>query len=49
MFLKFLKRLDTEFPVEMKLHLVMENYGYNSFLKWLKLKDARSVEGIGVI
>jgi transposase len=26
-FLKFLKRLDTEFPVEMKLHLVMDNYG----------------------
>ena len=26
-FLKFLKRLDGEFPVEMKLHLVMDNYG----------------------
>jgi transposase len=26
-FLKFLKRLDTEFPVEMNLHLVMDNYG----------------------
>jgi len=26
-FLKFLKRLDTEFPVEIKLHLVMDNYG----------------------
>jgi transposase len=26
-FLKFLKRLDTEFSVEMKLHLVMDNYG----------------------
>ena len=26
-FLKFLKRLDAEFPVEMKLHLVMDNYG----------------------
>jgi transposase len=26
-FLKFLKRLDTEFPVKMKLHLVMDNYG----------------------
>jgi hypothetical protein len=25
-FLKFLKRLDTEFPVETKLHLVMDNY-----------------------
>ena len=26
-FLRFLKRLDAEFPVEMKLHLVMDNYG----------------------
>jgi hypothetical protein len=26
-FLKFLKRLDVEFPVELKLHLVMDNYG----------------------
>ena len=26
-FLKFLKRLDAEFPVEMNLHLVMDNYG----------------------
>ena len=26
-FLKFLKRLDGEFPREMKLHLVMDNYG----------------------
>jgi transposase len=26
-FLKFLKRLDAEFPVEMDLHLVMDNYG----------------------
>jgi transposase len=26
-FLKFLKRLDTEFPAELKLHLVMDNYG----------------------
>ena len=26
-FLKFLKRLDTEFPVEKNLHLVMDNYG----------------------
>lgn len=26
-FLKFLKRLDAEFPAEMKLHLVMDNYG----------------------
>ena len=26
-FLKFLKRLDAEFPVEMELHLVMDNYG----------------------
>jgi transposase len=26
-FLKFLKRLDAEFPVELKLHLVMDNYG----------------------
>ena len=26
-FLKFLKRLDAEFPQELKLHLVMDNYG----------------------
>jgi transposase len=26
-FLRFLKRLDAEFPVEMKLHLVIDNYG----------------------
>jgi transposase len=26
-FLKFLKRLDAEFPIEMDLHLVMDNYG----------------------
>jgi len=26
-FIKFLKRLDAEFPLEMKLHLVMDNYG----------------------
>jgi transposase len=26
-FLKFLKRLDSEFPVELKLHMVMDNYG----------------------
>ena len=26
-FLKFLKRLDSEFPVQIKLHVVMDNYG----------------------
>jgi transposase len=26
-FLKFLKRLDQEFPLELKLHVVMDNYG----------------------
>jgi transposase len=26
-FLKFLKRIDAEFPVEIKLHVVMDNYG----------------------
>jgi transposase len=26
-FLKFVKRLDSEFPVELKLHMVMDNYG----------------------
>jgi transposase len=26
-FLKFLKRLDAEFPAELKLHMVMDNYG----------------------
>jgi len=26
-FLRFLKRLDVEFPIAMKLHLVMDNYG----------------------
>jgi transposase len=38
-FLKFLKRLDTEFPVEMKLHLVMDNYGTHKHPKvqaWLQ-------------
>jgi len=38
-FLKFLKRLDAEFPVEMKLHLVMDNYGTHKYPKvrgWLQ-------------
>jgi transposase len=38
-FLKFLKRLDAEFPVEMKLHLVMDNYGTHKHPKvqgWLQ-------------
>src|SRR5450756_497099 len=38
-FLKFLKRLDTEFPTEMKLHLVMDNYGTHKHPKvrgWLQ-------------
>jgi transposase len=38
-FLKFLKRLDAEFPVGMKLHLVMDNYGTHKHPKvrgWLK-------------
>ncbi len=38
-FLKFLKRLDAEFPVEMNLHLVMDNYGTHKHPKvraWLQ-------------
>ena len=38
-FLKFLKRLDAEFSVEMKLHVVMDNYGTHKHPKvqgWLK-------------
>lgn len=38
-FLKFLKKLDAEFPVEMKLHLVMDNYGTHKYPKvqdWLQ-------------
>ena len=38
-FLKFLKRLDEEFPGEVKLHLVMDNYGTHSHPRvqsWLK-------------
>ena len=38
-FLKFLKRLDTEFPAEIKLHLVMDNYGTHKHPKvrsWLQ-------------
>src|SRR4030043_1355841 len=38
-FLKFLKHLDAEFPVEMKLHLVMDNYGTHKHPKvqnWLQ-------------
>ena len=37
--LKFLKRLDAEFPVELKLHLVMDNYGTHKHPKvqaWLQ-------------
>ena len=37
-FLKFLKRLDAEFPVEKQLHLVMDNYGthkHPKVQKWL--------------
>ena len=38
-FLKFLKRLDAEFPIELKLHLVMDNYGthkHPSIQGWLQ-------------
>jgi len=38
-FLKFLKRLDAEFPGEMTLHLVMDNYGTHTHPRvqaWLK-------------
>ena len=38
-FLKFLKRLDTEFPAEIKLHLVIDNYGTHKHPKvrgWLQ-------------
>jgi transposase len=38
-FLKFLKRLDAEFPIELKLHLVLDNYGTHKHPKvrdWLQ-------------
>ena len=38
-FLKFLRRLDNEFPEELKLHLVLDNYGTHKHPKvqsWLK-------------
>jgi len=38
-FLKFLKRLDAEFPIEMKLHMVLDNYGTHKHPKvkgWLQ-------------
>jgi len=41
-FLKFLQRLDTEFPGEVKLHVVMDNYGTHKHprvQRWLKRHD----------
>jgi transposase len=38
-FLKFLKRLDAEFPLEIKLHIVLDNYGTHKHPKvksWLQ-------------
>jgi len=38
-FLKFLKRLDAEFPVDIKLHLVIDNYGTHKHARvrgWLE-------------
>jgi transposase len=38
-FLRFLRRLDSEFPVDIKLHLVMDNYGTHKHPKvqsWLQ-------------
>ena len=38
-FLKFLRRLDAEFPAELALHLVMDNYGthkHPNVQRWLK-------------
>jgi hypothetical protein len=38
-FLKFLRRLDQEFPEELTLHLVMDNYGTHKtpeVQQWLK-------------
>jgi len=38
-FLKFLRRLNTEFPGDVPLHLVMDNYGTHKHAKvqsWLK-------------
>jgi transposase len=38
-FLKFLKRLDSEFPAEKKLHIVMDNYGTHKHphvVNWLQ-------------
>jgi transposase len=41
-FLKFLQRLDAEFPGELKLHVVMDNYGTHKHprvRRWLKRHD----------
>src|SRR5271166_887759 len=41
-FLKFLQRLDAEFPGEVKLHVVMDNYGTHKHprvQRWLKRHD----------
>src|ERR1043166_3646659 len=41
-FLKFLQRLDAEFPGEVKLHVVMDNYGIHKHprvQRWLKRHD----------
>src|SRR5580692_5780522 len=41
-FLKFLQRLDAEFPAEAKLHVVMDNYGTHKHprvQRWLKRHD----------
>jgi hypothetical protein len=38
-FLRFLRRLDTEFPGDVPLHLIMDNYGTHKHAKvkaWLK-------------
>lgn len=41
-FLKFLQRLDAEFPADIKLHVVMDNYGTHKHprvQRWLKRHD----------
>ena len=41
-FLKFLQRLDTEFAGELRLHVVMDNYGTHKHprvQRWLKRHD----------
>jgi transposase len=41
-FLRFLRRLDNEFPGEVPLHLIMDNYGTHKHAKVKALAEASS-------